>query len=245
VPPWAEVYPSITGYPAVLQALLAPAATPEKYYKALLNSARQAGLEDQQTLLGLLWHAPLGGGGQQPQRREYFQRLISQSQIEQSGNSLPYERGSLTGDAAPFPNLGDTPPAPEEDPLVAASDEDQLQAAGFPSAVPGAPSRFAGSRCSRNDTKGYGEEHVPEGEDYIDSWTEFFRFSQENLVVDRRRYEAMIYELGKLGAWQEFFKKQDLENKGLREKIEAHWARELEFLRQLSTKNNKKGWRKW
>ena len=62
VPTWAEIYPSITGYPSVLQALLAPAPTPGEYYEALVSAARDAGLMDSQVLLGLLWHAPLGDG---------------------------------------------------------------------------------------------------------------------------------------------------------------------------------------
>jgi hypothetical protein len=79
----------------------------------------------------------------------------------------------------------------------------------------------------------------------VDTWSELFRLSRDHLVVDRRRYEAMIYELGKLGAWQDFFKGQQRENRNLREKIESQWAKELEFFRQLSSKNDKKGWRKW
>jgi hypothetical protein len=120
--------------------------------------------------------------------------------------------------------------------------------AGFPSPPPSAPTPPAESRVSGNgsrQTNGNGRGSLPEDEEYFDSWSDIFRFSRENLVVDRRRYEAMIYELGKLGAWQEFFKKQNRENKGLRDKIESQWSRELEFFRQLASKNDKKGWRKW
>ncbi len=84
-----------------------------------------------------------------------------------------------------------------------------------------------------------------DGEESFEPWGELFRLSRDNLVVDRQRYEAMIYELGTLGAWQEFFKGHQRETRKLREKIEAQWGRELDFFRQLSSKNDKKGWRKW
>lgn len=78
-----------------------------------------------------------------------------------------------------------------------------------------------------------------------DSWADPLRLGRDTLLVDRHRYEAMIYELGKLGAWQEFFKQQQRENRQLREKIEAQWQRQLEFFRHLASKNGKKGWRPW
>jgi hypothetical protein len=245
VPTWAEIYPSITGCPAVLQALLAPAATPEKYYEALVAAARSSGLEDPHTLLGLLWHAPLGGG-QMSQRFEYFRGLIGQSQRKPVENHPPLQDDSLTGNVPASSDLGKA--SPEESATTGASQEGRQPEAGFPGPPSGAPSPPVGVRRSRDEnqgSKGNGRGTVPEGEDYVGSWAEFFRFSQENLVVDRRRYEAMIYELGKLGAWQEFFKKQQREHKGLREKIEAQWSRELEYFRELASKNTKKRWRKW
>ncbi len=120
--------------------------------------------------------------------------------------------------------------------------------AGYPSIPPSSPPPSSGTPWRRDEPRrpnGNGRVRLPEGEEYFDSWAELFRLSRDNLVVDRQRYEAMIYELGKLGAWQDFFKKQHRENKSLREKIEAQWAKELEFFRQLSSKNDKKGWRKW
>jgi hypothetical protein len=242
VPTWAEIYPSITGYPEVLQALLAPAATSEKYYEALVAAARHAGLEDPYTLIGLLWHAPLGGGGQPHQRWEYFQRLVGRRDIQPPGKYLP-----PGGDVPPYPNLGKASPALEGK-TADASYEGPPQVAGYPSPPPGTPPPPAGVRWPREEThrrNGNGRGPLPEEEEYVDSWGDFFRFNRENLLVDRRRYEAMIYELGKLGAWQEFFKKQQRETKGLREKIEAQWNRELEYFRELASKTNKKGWRKW
>jgi hypothetical protein len=120
--------------------------------------------------------------------------------------------------------------------------------ADLPGPPPGESAPPAGTPLYRDGKRrdnGNGHLSQPDGEDYFDSWAELFRLSRDNLVVDRRRYEAMIYELGKLGAWQDFFKGQQGENRNLREKIEAQWSRELDFFRQLSSKNGKKGWKLW
>jgi hypothetical protein len=69
------------------------------------------------------------------------------------------------------------------------------------------------------------------------SWQEFVRASQENLIVERRHYEAMIYELGKLQVWQEICKQERRENKSLNLKLEAQLAREVDYLRHLLKKN--------
>jgi hypothetical protein len=134
-----------------------------------------------------------------------------------------------------------------ESSTAGANNGGRSKAAGFSSIQPEAPLPAAASpsREERRGPNGNGRVRPPEGEEYFDSWSELFRLGRDHLVVDRRRYEAMIYELGKLGAWQEFFKVQQRENRSLREKIESQWTKELEFFRQMSSKNDKKGWRKW
>jgi hypothetical protein len=82
--------------------------------------------------------------------------------------------------------------------------------------------------------------------DLSEAWSEMCRFTQENLVVERRRYEAMIYELGKLGALNDIFKREYRQNKGLRDKLEFQWTKEIDYLRELVAKKTKKGWyRSW
>jgi hypothetical protein len=77
-------------------------------------------------------------------------------------------------------------------------------------------------------------------------WSELWRFSHDNLIVERRRYEAMIYELGKLGALNDYFKREHRQNKALKDKLESQWTKELDYLRQLVAKKTKKGWyRSW
>jgi hypothetical protein len=247
VPTWAEIYPSITSYPSVLQALVAPAAKPEDYYRTLVAAAREAGLEDTHLIMGLLWHAPMGDGGHQPQRWEYFQRLIRGDDDEDQERHLPQvQRPRMPRVPPPSGMMKAAARARQEDPPP--NNGHGLPEAGLPGVPPAAPAPTAGTRLRRQEdgrTKGNGGARQPEGDEYFDSWSDLFRLGRDNLVVERRRYEAMIYELGKLGAWQEFFKGQQRETKNLREKIEAQWNRELEFFRQLNSKNDKKGWRKW
>jgi hypothetical protein len=66
-----------------------------------------------------------------------------------------------------------------------------------------------------------------------------FAASQENLIIERHRYDAMIYELGKLRVWQEICQQERRENKRLNRKLEAHLAREVDYLRNLLKKNPK------
>jgi hypothetical protein len=242
VPTWAEIYPSITRYPGVLQALLAPAPHPEDYYAALVSAARQAGLADPEIILGLLWHAPLGDSSHLTRRWGYFQRLVREGAEGEQENDLSEPRSSQQSREPAFP-------AGPEDQKVAADNTNRdgsAKADGFAEASPpplppaASPRREEGRRRNGN-----GRFRLPEGEEYFDSWSELYSLSRDHLIVDRRRYEAMIYELGKLGAWQEFFKGQQRENKSLRQKIESQWAKELEYFRQMSARNEKKGWRKW
>jgi hypothetical protein len=244
VPTWAEIYPSITGYPSLLQALLAPAATSEQYYKSLVAAAHEVGLYDPQVILGILWHAPLGDGGRTAERWEYFQQLVGRSEDQPS--HLAKRGPAQSHITPPLPGMVNAPRGPEAGSDSGIIDDQWPPVAGYPSAPPGEPA--AGPprhRSERLPANGAGSQHQADKEEYFDSWSELFRLGRDHLVVDRRRYEAMIYELGKLGAWQDFLKGQNRENKQLREKIEAQWSRELDFFRQLSSKNGKKGWRVW
>jgi hypothetical protein len=74
--------------------------------------------------------------------------------------------------------------------------------------------------------------------EFGDSWQELFKTSQENLIIERHRYEAMIYELGKLQVWQDICQQERRENKRLSKKLEAQLAREVDYLRTLLKKNS-------
>lgn len=236
---WAKVYPLIQPHPRVLQALLAPAASPEAYYRHLLSEAGAAGLSDPALLLGLLWHAPLGDSREPWDKLAHLEELVKQR---------------LSGlDLAPGPEAAPAPPAQEVSESHGPAPGAGAAAARPPSASEGtlqaaSPVSLSQTGAGRLTAGNGGNGHSHHDAGTVPPvWQEVFRLSQENLLVERRRYEAMIYELGKLGALQEFFKKENRQNKALREKLEGQWSAELQYLRQqLVAKKPKKGWyRSW
>ncbi len=242
--PWAEIYPAISPHPEVLQALLAPAASAELYYQHLLHAARKAGLEDPQMLLSLLWHAPLGNSHSHPRRLEYLHGLVQRT-LAGAATDLEKSPCRPTGEAS-SPEGTEKParsqrrsgmPLPERSgpPGVTAAGE------GYPAAAAAAsPPAVEAAASSLH------REFSPTWNEVYEAWSEMCRFSRDNLIVERRRYEAMIYELGKLGALHDYFKKEKRENKALRQKLESQWTRELDYLRQLVVKKSRKGWyRSW
>ena len=237
---WGEIYPLVSSHPEVLQALLSPASSPEAYYQHLLRTAVSAGLEDSQVLLGLLWHAPLGNSHHHPQRAEYLMDLVKRRLVEVEGRQV----------------WGAQPPEGPEGQVMAPNNmaagqhwrgEEAHEASGFDGFNPpsnGVPAERPEplvsqlNQDSRSKMWRWGEPHA--------SLSEIYQFSQDNLIVERHRYEAMIYELGKLGAFNDFFKREHRQNKALREKLESQWTKELDYLRQLVAKKNKRGWyRSW
>jgi hypothetical protein len=248
VTPWAEIYPIISSHPGVLQALLAPAPTSESYYQNLLKTAQLAGLEEPQFLLGLLWHAPLGNSHNHPQRAEYLMALVKRVLVETADPPL-WEPAPICG-AGPVMTSPEAPRAPAQEGAGAYPEAlpkgctAELQFGSYSPAAASMPAeRFEtapGKPANGKDAlrPGWG--------DLSEAWSEMCRFTQENLVVERRRYEAMIYELGKLGALNDIFKREYRQNKGLRDKLEFQWTKEIDYLRELVAKKTKKGWyRSW
>jgi hypothetical protein len=224
---WNKIYPAIQPHPRLLQALLAPAASPAAYYRTLLGEAQAAGLGDAALLLGLLWHAPLGEAREPWDKLAHLEEVVKQ---HLSGSEeAPTEMAEGTESEAP--GIAQPPGLPRPQ-------------TGSPAALSVAPPSSASPGSvgpEGNGASTFGSGGCSPG------WQEIFRLSQENLVVERRRYEAMIYELGKLGALQEFLRKENRQNKALRDKLEGQWDAELKYLRQqLTTKKPKKGWyRSW
>ncbi len=68
-------------------------------------------------------------------------------------------------------------------------------------------------------------------------------YPQGDIPVNRKQYEAMIYELGRLEALQKFNNRFVREGNSLKAKIEAQRQEEIDHLRQLvREKKNKKWW---
>ena len=237
IPSWEKIYPAIAPHPTVLQALMNPAPSPESYYQHLLAAAWAIGLKEPQLLLGLLWHAPFGDARERPQGWEYLQQLLN-------GGVLA---GRLQGGCLQDDEPGQSPATGERIRAIAEEPVPCVDSRHSPRPVEGdycsrassghtaISSDWPGDKQPAMSRKPSGPHHGS-GESG-DSWQEFIRASQENLIVERRRYEAMIYELGKLKVWQEICKQERRENKSLNLKLEAQLAREVDHLRHLLKKN--------
>jgi hypothetical protein len=236
IPAWEEIYPAIASHPIVLQALMNPAPSPESYYQHLLAAAREIGLQEAQVLLGLLWHAPLGDARERPQGWKYLQQLLQGWVVA----------GRLQGGGLQDDTPGQSPGVLERMRTLAQDHGRRAESSHLPPAVEGDSGSRALSGHTAIPLNWPGEEQPaqgrkPSGPDHGkgepgDSWQEFVRASQKNLVVERRRYEAMIYELGKLQVWQEICKQERREKKSLNLKLEAQLAREVDYLRLLLQK---------
>jgi hypothetical protein len=236
IPAWEEIYPAIASHPILLQALMNPAPSPESYYQHLLAAAREVGLQESQVLLGLLWHAPLGDARERPQGWKYLQELLQGyivagrlqgegPQDDKPGKSPGFlERmRAMARDPGRSVEPRCSAPAPEEDFASRPSSGHTAISFQWPGEEQPGPGYKPGGQRQGKEEPG-------------DSWQEFVRASQENLVVERRRYESMIYELGKLQVWQEICKQERREKKTLNLKLEAQLAREVDYLRQLLKK---------
>ncbi len=84
-PSWTEIYQAIASHGSVLQALLSPSPSQDDYYQTILKTALGVGLRDPSVLLGLLWHAPHGGGRHNPDKWDYFQQLVTQARTKPDG----------------------------------------------------------------------------------------------------------------------------------------------------------------
>ena len=236
IPSWEEIYPAIAPHPTILQALMNPAPSPESYYQHLLAAARAIGLQEPHVLLGLLWHAPLGDARERPQGWKYLQQLLH-------GGVLA---GRLQGDGFQDDEPGQSPGAGEPIRAIAQDPGRGIESRRSPPALEGDFGSRALSGHTALPLEWPGEEqpaksYKPSGPNQGtgepgDSWQEFVKSSQGNLIVERRRYEAMIYELGKLQVWQEICKQERREKKTLNLKLEAQLAREVDYLRHLLKK---------
>ena len=236
IPSWEDIYPAIASHPTILQALMNPAPSPESYYQHLLAAARAIGIHEPELLLGLLWHAPLGDARQRPQGGKYLQQVL-----QGGGLAGRLQERSLQDDEP-----GQSPGAGEGIRAIAQEPEHGAETSHSPPSLEEEYCRLASSGHTAISLEWPGEEqsaksrrpggpHQGKGKPG-DSWQEFVKASQENLIVERRRYEAMIYELGKLQAWQEIGKQERREKKILNLKLEAQLAREVDYLRHLLQK---------
>jgi hypothetical protein len=238
IPLWEEIYPAVASHPDILQAMMVPAPSQESYYQRLLEAASAAGLEEPQLLLGLLWHAPLGDARERPLGWKYLQKLLNHGEFG----------GDLQGEGPPGDETRQSQLAGPR--IQAISEAAGSSADCHGGSQPVARDYFSRASAGQVAVAPEGLDHERPGScgqasslqrgngEFSAAWQELFRASQEHLMVERRRYEAMIYKLGKLEVWQEIGKQERRENKSLNMKLEAHLAREVDYLRHLLKKNS-------
>jgi hypothetical protein len=233
IPPWEKIYPAIAPHPLVLQALMSPAPTVESYYQRLLEGALAEGLQEPQLLLGLLWHAPLGDARERPQGWKYLQQLLNREGLAGGlSQERPHANGANRGAEA-----GSQIQAISGEPRSLVDSRHGAQRLGedFGSRASIAPDWCEEEQPSKKQK--FNSAWQGNGE-FDESWQELFRASQENLIIERHRYEAMIYELGKLQVWQEICLHERRENRRLTRRLETQFAQEVDYLRNLLKKNS-------
>lgn len=251
LPEWEEIFAHISPQPRLMQTLLTPVANSEEYYRMLLGEARHSGLQDERLLLGLLWHAPLGAGRHDPNALQRFKDLIAPpaevreeppggdiSQVQQqlaelikelssSLANLKKEREHTLKDAFKNPYYFSGPP-----------DQDGSEK----------KSRPLGPKNPNLDD--FTDDCLPMrsqpaltgGKPNLD-FTSSPLYLQGEIPVNRKQYEAMIYELGRLGALEKFNHRFVREANSLKAKAEAQRQEEIDHLRQMiRDKKNTRWW---
>lgn len=245
-PAWEEIYGTIAAHPVVLQTLLAPAADAAEYYLQVLQTALQAGLTDPQILLGLLWHAPLGDARNRPRGLEELRNLIAGTQKEQTQATMERVTTLIQELQSAFTALGAGGQAPMA-PLSPPATNGQAQPTPVSyNYTPPQPRTETWQGPAVNFTLPSQDQNPSIPQVYEPPKMRVLWRPRESITVERDRYEAMLYELGKLGAWYEIQKDCSRENKTLKEKIDSQQQKEISRLRRLYNQSQKqkkdKGW---
>jgi len=246
IPTWEEIFAHIASHARLMQTLLTPVTSSEDYYRTLLQEARATGLQDQRLLLGLLWHAPLGTARHDPQSLQWFQDILQDRhdtpdipQVQEQLADLIKELSRTLADLNKEreSTLKDTFKIPYSAPPQA--DHFSLENKSWPTLSK-----------QYTHTREQGQKDSPTGRPQAFSTTEkqpmFFIHPsihpQGEIPVNRKQYEAMIYELGRLGALQKYNNRFVREANSLKAKIEAQRQEEIDHLRQLVREKKHKGW---
>jgi len=252
IPAWEEVLNHIMPHPRLMQTMLTPQPVAEEYYRTLLATAREAGLQDPNLLLGLLWHAPLGVHRQQAESLPWFQELILGQQAaptadQEESPALAQVQQQL---AALLEDLQKT--------MASLKEERQrvLQESFRPSHsfAAGSDQQTPGGSPPRHFAQMFDQESSPPQAPPISraprppiEWpsVSVFQsspFAQGEIPVNRKQYEAMIYELGRLAAMEKVNSHFVRESSSLRAKLEKQRQAEIDSLRQLVRERKPKKW---
>lgn len=251
LPSWDEVLRWITPHPRLMQALLT-AGEPEGYYRTLLKTAHEEGLVEPHLLLGLLWHAPLGAARQQTDSLPWFNSLIQKAtSVAGSGPEQTSGLNQVQQQLADLlHNLSETVAGLRQERQQVLKESFRLShdfSGGSEAAVPGAGSRV--QTQARGDQESWPAAGPPLGRPLRPpmDWpaVSVFQsspFATGEIPVNRKQYEAMIYELGRLAAMEKLHSRSAREANSLKAKIDAQRQAEVDHLRQLVRDKQQKKW---
>jgi hypothetical protein len=190
---WEEIFQTISSQEIVIRSFLAPAASAEEYYRGLLQAALATGLRNPRLLLGLLWHAPQWGGRHRPESWRHLENLVSVA-LKESAPGTDAWRQDLEANLA---NLKEDTQGSFE--KIRSELEQSSE-----SAAPLSGKDFAPRRTGKGNEPGPAfQAGCPAGEQIIQPLAELISFLKDRVVVERGRYEAMLFELGKLSSQNE------------------------------------------
>ena len=244
IPAWEEILAQIGSHGPLMERLLTPEADAESYYQMLLKVARAAGLTDQRLLLGLLWHAPMGTARHDSSSLAWLQDLIKENdQGKTSAIQIQKLAGLIKELSRTLANLN--------------KDREEIVKNNFnlPCSPPVLPEQLrlenqSRSILPRSSALTPGTQTSPGALPGVGAATEkssLFLLNptmlpQGEIPVNRKQYEAMIYELGRLNALQKFNNQVSREAKLLKAKIDAQRQEEINHLRQLAVQKKPKKW---
>jgi hypothetical protein len=203
---WKEIYHLISPYEGVLRALLAPVASQGEYYQAVLDAALAVGLKSHEVLMGLLWHSPHGDAKDRPEGLAYLQEMVSRSrQVRANGSNQRSFREELEARmhidqievVSLVPSPGDYRPQVFLEPL--------------PPIGPGAGSSSWPEL--RKPEEAALRKTYPIDDDNCQVFAEDPPPPGETVLLERNRYEGLLYELGKLSNTVDELKRRAAERK--------------------------------
>jgi PilZ domain len=247
IPPWEKIFPIIASQDRLLRALLTPIADAAAYYQTLIKEAEAAGLQDYRLLLSMLWHAPLGTARHDIKRLPWLQELITEKrhaevsenlQIQRQWEYLLHKFSKMLTDIKREWHAG----LQKSLKHVYSTPDAALQLLSAKNSWLKSPENHASGAASDKDHGSISAKAV-QMENSSLHFVHSTVYPQGGIPVNQNKYEALIYELGRLNTLQKYNFQIIREAKLLKAKMESQRQEEINHLRQMILE--KKLFRKW
>jgi hypothetical protein len=247
IPPWDMIFPIIASQNRLLQALLTPIADAAAYYQILIKEAEAAGLQDYRLLLSMLWHAPLGTARHDIKRLPWLQELITEKREAEVSENLQIHRqweNLLHKFSKMLTDINRKKHAGLQNSLkyVYPTPDVVLQSLSAKNSWLTSPEKHASGASSDKD-QGSISAMAAQMENPSVHFVHSTVYPLGEIPVNQNKYEALIYELGRLNTLQKCNSKIIREANLLKAKMESQRQEEINHLRQMTLE--KKLFRKW